>query len=328
MFIYTLSDFYAFAISLFSIILLDIILNRKQAICKKGVEGCILGLCLYGAYNIRTIYLFLGIASLGVLTASQLYKKKWTNLVVTLLACFVGIVMCAIPQMIVNNNLGGGYSWQVSTGGLMSSQIQWGINYQRYGTYIGDPLEYGDIRMFYIDNIGQTILNRAQITDFGSGIAFIKNFIKLIVDYPLDFIGIYVRHFLNMLYPIYPEQYIQEITKDKSLLLILFYSLFFIATSNFIYLFKQGGNSWRWICLILVPCFCILPGAVEIRFFIALHFLIYIYAVLGIKEFWGRLKKNKKRYICVYVIGLLLYIAYGGMLLATTAAGTATINNL
>ena len=101
----------------------------------------------------------------------------------------------------------------------MSSQIQWGINYQRYGTYIGDPLEYGDIRMFYIDNIGQTILNRAQITDFGSGIAFIKNFIKLIVDYPLDFIGIYVRHFLNMLYPIYPEQYIQEITKDKSLLL-------------------------------------------------------------------------------------------------------------
>ena len=93
LFIYTLSDFYAFAISLFSIILLDIILNRKQAICKKGVEGCILGLCLYGAYNIRTIYLFLGIASLGVLTASQLYKKKWTNLVVTLLACFVGIVI-------------------------------------------------------------------------------------------------------------------------------------------------------------------------------------------------------------------------------------------
>ena len=52
-----------------------------------------------------------------------------------------------------------------------------------------------------------------------------------------------------------------------------------------------------------------------------------MYAVLGIKEFWIRFKKNKMKYLCFYMTGFLLYAAYAGMLLAATVDGTATINN-
>lgn len=75
-----------------------------------------------------------------------------------------------------------------------------------------------------------------------------------------------------------------------------------------------------------MPCFCILPGAVEIRFFIALHFIIYMYAILGIREFIMQFRVNKVKYIAGYLAGFSLYIAYAGMLLATAEFGVALIN--
>lgn len=138
--------------------------------------------------------------------------------------------------------------------------------------------------------------------------------------------GIYIRQFLNMLYPFYPSQYIEDITKHKSLLLIGFYTLLFIDVFYFLRTFKLKDSKWIWFALILFSCVCILPGAVEIRFFIALHFVIYMYAVLGLQDFFMEFKRNKLKYSAMYLIGLLIYIAYAGMLLATTENGIATIN--
>lgn len=149
---------------------------------------------------------------------------------------------------------------------------------------------------------------------------------KLIFRYPLDFIGIYVRHFLNILYPIYPNQYIYDIEKDKSFFLILFYTILFLGATNFINSFQLKNSKWIWFVLILVPCVCILPGAVEIRFFIAFYFLICMYAVLEIREFAARFKDNKIKYVIIYFVGFLLYVAYAGILLSTTENGVATIN--
>ncbi len=53
-----------------------------------------------------------------------------------------------------------------------------------------------------------------------------------------------------------------------------------------------------------------------------------MYAVLGMKEFWNRVKKHKMKYILFYMAGFLLYIAYAGMMLSTTVDGIATINNI
>lgn len=323
LFVYTLSDFYAFTISLMSIILVHDLVEKKEKLYVKGIRSFILGLFLYGAYNIRTIYLFLGLACLAVLIALYLLKKRWMHMAVVLPVCLAGMLICAIPQIVLNYHLSRIYSWWVPTEGLMLFQLHCGVYTQRYATYVGDLSQYGMAgRMFFVDKIGEAILQREQITEFTS----YSQVFKLVLKYPLDFAGIYIRHLLNMLYPIYPAQYIQDIRRDKSLFLALFYTVLYIASSNFIHSFRLKSSRWIWLGLLLLPCICILPGAVEIRFFIALHFVIYFYAFIGIKMWIGRFRENKVRYSLLYLTGFMLYIGYAGMLLSTTAYGTATIH--
>lgn len=322
LFIYTLSDFYAFALSLIAVILTHEIVKCQRKLYVKVLEAFLLGICLYGTYNIRTIYLFSIFACWGVLIIWQLCHRDWKQILVTVPVCFMGMLVCSIPQYIMNYNLLRIYSWRVPTQGLMLNQLQWGIVMERYATFVGDSSQYGDPGMIFRNNIGETILNRFQLTEITS----YTQIVKLILRYPLDFIGIYVRHFLNILYPIYPNQYIYDIDKDKTLILILFYTILFVGITTFLSSFKLRNSKWVWFILLLVPCICILPGAVEDRFFIAFYFLVCMYAVLGIKEFVVQFKKNKVKYIMVYFVGFLLYISYLGMLLSTTIKGIATIN--
>lgn len=324
LFIYTLSDVYALCFSFVSVIMLYDIIKNDEKLHVKAIKSCILGLFLYGTYNIRTIYLVFLIACCIVLTVWQLINKKYIQTVVTFACNFIGMAICSIPQYIVNYNLLGTRSWKVPTEGLMLYQLQWGITADRYATYIGDSENYGTAGMFFVDKIGQAILEREQITELDS----YGQLFKLVLRYPIDFIGIYMRHFLNMLYPIYPNQYIKDITRDKSLFLLLFFTVLFIAICNFVNAFKLKSSRWIWLGLILISCVCILPGAVEIRFFIALHFIIYMYAISGIKDFIIKWKNNKARYIIMYIIGLCIYFAYAGTMLSSTQAGMAIINNL
>lgn len=320
--IYALSDFYALTLSVMAIIMLYQVVSYKQRMFTKAIKAFVFGLCLYGAYNIRTIYLFLMMASVLVLLIWQLYERKWLQMIVTLLATLVGIVICSIPQIVMNHHLLGNYSMAVPTEGLMLSQLQWGIYSGRYATFVGDKSEYATAGMFFIDKIGQTILEKEQITELTS----YGDFFELVFKYPVDFMGIYSRHLLNMLYPFYPNQYIQSIENDKTILLLIFYTILFIAVFYFIYSFKLRGRRWIWTFLMLVPCICILPGAVEIRFFIALHLLIYMYALLGIKDFIIKFKENKLKYLSIYIVGFILYISYAGTLLASTRDGIAIIS--
>ncbi len=320
--IYTLSDFYALTISLVGLIMLYKMLTYEQDRWRKVIEAFVFGLCLYGAYNIRTIYLFSMIAGVLILLIWNIYERNWLQLIITMPVCLLGIFVCSIPQILLNNHLHKNYSMAVPTEGLMLYQLQWGISSGRYATYIGDKTIYTEAGMFFVDKIGQTILEKENIVELAS----YGDFFKLVFKYPLDFIGIYTRHFLNMLYPFYPNQYIQSIENDKTLLLLIFYTILFIAVFYFIFLIKTKSSRWIWMILTLLPSVCILPGAVEIRFFIALHLIIYIYAVMGIKEFITCFKANWIKYLSMYVIGFILYISYAGALLATTKAGIAIIN--
>lgn len=322
LFTYPLSDFFAFFLSLTSLILMHAILEKQTGWYIKAIQAFLLGLCLYGAYNIRTIYLFLAIVCIGLMVIWQIYEKKWIQTLITVLCCWGGMAVCALPQMILNHKLFGVYVWKVPTGDLMLFQLHCGISTGRYATYVGDMALYAARGMYFEDGSGQAILDGVQLTEFNS----YGEFFSLILRHPLDFAGIYMRHLLNILYPFYPNQYIKDITRDKSLLLLVFYTILFIAVFSFVHSAKLKSKKWIWLFLILVPCFCILPGAVEIRFFIALHFIIYMYATLGIKEFITQFRMNKMKYMAGYLVGFLLYIAYAGMLLATAEFGVALIN--
>ena len=105
LFIYGLSDFFAFSLALFDIIILYYVVTEKQKLYVKLFETFILGIVLYATYNIRTIYLFLMVMCIFVMTIWQLYGKKLKQSVVTLLSCFCGMFVCSVPQSVLNNHL-------------------------------------------------------------------------------------------------------------------------------------------------------------------------------------------------------------------------------
>ena len=130
--VYTLSDFYALTISLVGLILLYKIVTCEQKIYIKAVEAFIFGICIYGAYNIRTIYLFFMIACVLILVIWSLCDRKWLQMIITVPVSLGGIFVCSIPQIILNHHLHNNYSMAVPTEGLMLSQLQWGIYSGRY----------------------------------------------------------------------------------------------------------------------------------------------------------------------------------------------------
>ena len=175
------------------------ILEKQTGWYIKAIQAFLLGLCLYGAYNIRTIYLFLAIVGIVLITIWQIYEKKWIQTLITVLCCWGGMAVCALPQMILNHKLFGVYVWKVPTGDLMLFQLHCGISTGRYATYVGDMALYAARGMYFEDGSGQAILDGLQLAEFTS----YGEFFSLVLRHPLDFAGIYMRHLLNMLYPFY-----------------------------------------------------------------------------------------------------------------------------
>ena len=271
LFVYPLSDVYAFAFSLISLIILYKVM-KYQSIFTGIVYSFALGVTLYGAYNIRTIYLFFMIIVLLVLFVYKVIHLEWLSSIITSVSTFAGILFCAVPQIRQNYKLQNVFSLKVPTEGLMLWQLGTGVSTARYATYVGDKSAYKYAGMYFIDRIGKEILAREGIIEFTS----YEEFIRVVLKYPLDFLGIYGRHFVNMLYPVFPNQYIKDIQNEKGIYLVLFYTVFFISCFYLLKMIGERKLRLGWLGILIFPCLCILPGAVEIRFFIALHFVIYL----------------------------------------------------
>ena len=80
--------------------------------------------------------------------------------------------------------------------------------------------------------------------------------------------------------------------------------------------------------VLLFPCICILPGAVGIRFFFGIYYIITMFATLGIKDVWQEMNKHRYSYIIGYIVLLCIYIAGCGYLLSSTVPETAIISRL
>lgn len=322
LYIYALSDIYAFTFLLLAIIVESkLIKSDSMYVAKRIVLSLVLGFLLYGMYNIRTIYLFVSVALFITLIICCLRKNMLKNIYSVPLS-FVGSYLGAIPMIRLNEKLLGTKSWLVPTDGLMLFQLQTGITTNRYATFVGDSSEFTAAGMFYYDSIGQHILEMEQIETVSS----ISQLVKLFFKYPLDFIGMYTRHFLNILYPIYPNQYIKSIRSDKSALLFLFFAILVLFVAFLVNFYKPNKKNIAWLSCILFPCLCILPGAVEIRFFVGLYYIMFMFVTLGFSKLWELLKNNKGKFILIFVLGLMIYLAYGGYLLSMTNAGMATFN--
>lgn len=298
--IYPLSDVPAVFLCLSASYEIDCIAEDVTDI-KRFLRCILFGFLVYSAYNVRTIYVFAAIYLIGYLSY-KLYKcrTKVSSIVVTVIGGMVGFIITAIPQAYMNYHEHGKFSIKVMTDGLMTSQLLWGIQYQFFGTYVGDETLTSPALRF-TDNVGAHILQSEGFTDTIS----LGQYLRICLKYPFEMLSIYGRHFINSILLYGPEAYVEKLDTSKVLVsLISFSCVFCLIAACLLGCIKNWKTIWAFMPA-LIPVICITPGAIESRFFVAMY--LYIIGSLCYNCDWIKLKKKIKENtvkICFCYIGL------------------------
>lgn len=240
------------------------------------------GLLAYGAYNSRSIYLFpAGLLAIG-LSLIVYYKNDVRTKIFATLAFFMGAALASIPQVAINFKNENSFSPLVITTSLynrslFANQLLWGITLQRYETSI-DKTSPGP-EVFYIDKAGEQLFSANNI---GAETFELRTYFRLLLNNPLDFVGIYGRHIINGLDLRDGEVYTLSSPGNRDALalfnfLILFSGLLIITITIATKRPKteQKIKSFFWGLVLLLPVIAVVPGAIETRFFLALHLAAY-----------------------------------------------------
>lgn len=294
--LYPLSDLPALLLLVGSIA--AIMKSREAATSRTRLVSYLLlaGLLLGGAYNTRPIYLFplvcltLALPWMGFGSAAARLAA-----VASLVA---GMGLASLPQTLINLRHHGVLTPAVisqiegSNKSLFASQLMWGITMQRYETSLQKTVPAPCVN--YADPAGMALLELARIDK--------KNFdlsayVDLVITYPFDFIGIYGRHLMNGLDLRDSEVYITEASSTRTArstlnFTVLLAGLWLLLHAGIGTGHGQAGAAAGhapvaraavglsdskpfWLLVILLPVIAILPGAVETRFFLPLHLVLY-----------------------------------------------------
>lgn len=248
--------------------------------------GFMAGVCFYGAYNTRAVYLYGVLVVIAGFLLLGFKQKRGVQDVARggiLLAVIVGCAMIAVPQILINGHYTGQYTLWVPTeqyvlGDLKRVQVYWGLLTDRYDTYNGDPSHYPVPSVVFADNVGTEILGRmgVDLDNFSYG-----TLITLFLAYPLDMCGIYARHLVALLTPCFGESYISDLFVPKNLRITIIVLLWLLWGVYIVYI-TSTKKQFRLIDVLaiggpLIPCLMQLFGSPEIRFFIAVHLFLYFY---------------------------------------------------
>lgn len=292
------------------------------------------GFVLYLTYNIRTIYLLTLVFMVLVIVIKNLkvlqenVANKILQMCMSLLCYFGGITVGAIPQFCINYNKYGIISPMINNQNLFARQLFWGLNYSRYATYIGSLKECAP-PMYFIDKVGAVIIEKQSELNLAVSI---KNYIRLFLKYPIDFISIFGKHIVNSFFILFPEQYVQHLYINRSIYalfsLAVVFMIFVVIHSNRKQIFAKGKGLY--ILAMLLPSIAILFGAVEERFMV-LPFLLGYGAIahFDYKTWVSTLtKKRIFRLILTFIIFAVFALAVESEILGSLQDAPLTFTGL
>lgn len=290
--IYPLSDLPAFLLLIGSI---SALFNAKTAVSRTtaGALAVFGGVLAAGAYNTRTIYLF---PLLCIFCAVLFYffsAQHTRNRLLGVLAFIAGLLLVSLPQSFINQSTHGTWSpaviSQQTEKSLFALQLMWGITIQRYETTIDSASPSAS--RYFMDRAGENLFISERLEN---GEVTIANYISLVARNPIDFLGIYGRHLVNGLDLRDGEVYVKNSKWVNNK--IAAFNFFVLAlgllsalvrydawklkgpvSSTNLFIERASADTIWPLCtfILLLPIFAILPGAVETRFFLALHVLLY-----------------------------------------------------
>lgn len=269
------------------------------------------GAAASAAYNIRTIYLFAFIALLLIIPFVFLRNKSWSARGLGLAAFILGAFVVALPQMAINKRIHDVATplvfATVKGKSLMATQLYWGITIQRYETYDGGDAPAPSL--YYRDPAGIALrsLDESLFTDDPT----IGGYISLVAKHPIQFFGIYGRHFINGIDVRDGLVYVKKPSINKSVVAFLCYSLFFFGALIFCTRQKPRWIEVAYLAPLLIPVLAILPGAVETRFFMPLYLVLFGAIATQFKwaDFSSLLKKHWLPILAAYALLAASFLA-------------------
>ncbi|WP_214658205.1 hypothetical protein [Pseudomonas folii] len=273
---YPLSDAPAFGMLVASAVMVVKAL-ASQSIMRSFSYILIAGLLSYFSYNTRTIYIF-SVIALALLVLVFFIRGPLYKLIAVFIF-FAGVSLGSAPQMAINYRYSKTFSPFVETdlggGSLFVHQLAWGMIVDRYETYI-EPGAVRGTPVFYANKAGAEILRNHGGFDSLS----ISRFLEMMIEHPLVFSGIYVRHIASGLDARDGEVYTQRPSAEKSTrsLMYLFIVIFGLSQLAISFIFKGYNNFVRKFLfgiVLLLPSVAIIPGAIETRFFFPVYCLAY-----------------------------------------------------
>ena len=329
--LYPLTDFPAITFLLLAYLLYPVKFNTSRVTSTTTRSVCS-GIFLAATLIIRPAYqatiVFLTIFLLfKIATGKKLFiQSQWKQL----LLLIGGMTVILFPQYLINSTHFNKHTPLVSSQGLFFKQLTWGMEMQRYETFVGDKNDYPSASVRFIDSKGKQIFDKEK-QNLKKDSQY-QWYLGLMVKYPAYFTSMYFTHFLNGLDIVYPTPYVKNLFKRSFLFSYINYSLWFFLIVFFIEtkFFTRHKEKALLIFLIIPPSLLAIPGAVETRFFLPLFLVLYVTVFFGIsiqymKEHARRLISN---YLIFYVIAVVLWFKLSTTIFSTLEHGKIYINSI
>jgi hypothetical protein len=278
------------------------------------------GAAVSAAYNIRTIYLFAAIALFVVVLFVFMRGKPWHSRALGMLAFVLGMLIIATPQMMINKRIHGTATplviAMVKGKPLMAQQLYWGVVVQRYETYAGKDSPAPSL--YYRDPAGIALrdLDNSSFTDPN-----LRGYLSMVLKHPVQFLGIYGRHFVNGMDVRDGIVYAEKASTNKSVVSLLCFSLLFFCVLIYWLRKERRWIEAAYLAPLLLPVFAILPGAVETRFFIPVYLVLF--GAVATQFEWETLKTSIRQH---WLVLSLAFIFLSSVSIGITSAAMACIS--
>ena len=293
--------------------------------------GFLAGGSAYASYNIRAVYFY------GILVSLVWWlwrnRNKGLFLLLSCTGIVLGVLLVAYPQMCVNKKYNDTYlpfvpTENYSTVDLKNWQIAQGLTVDRYEGFAGrDSVQTPGMR--FDDKAGISLEMKEKASD---GIS-LTQLAELAFKYPLDIAGIYWRHLINYLTPVWRHCYIIDLHVNTAwvalpgivLWLIFFYQLFLIKREQWKNWLKN--EAWAMVPFISI-CLFMIPAAVEVRFFIAAYSIMYGYLAwrADFRTMLAHFREHTVSVALLLTIAFLFWISVMGSTLSGNAVSPVLFN--